>query len=168
MIAENTAEILSNMMVPTTSAELFKKIKNNTSSHIPDPETLSKLIYSTRSKGLLQTYEAGSKKLHQVTYQGLDELEKFNKSIKPIEQVEPVEQVEPIEQVAPIEPVAQAIDPKALLLKVIAHIDSLPGLPVIKDKQIKIDTLARLGEIVSSDISAVLANIIEDLKGANG
>ena len=183
MIQPNYAELLTILReAPNsgiTTAEIFKMASENIESQIPDPEQLSKMIYANRVKGFLTTSEAKGKKVHQITPEGITALAEFNgleteKPSKPemSETKEPLTMTEDNlleEKISPeelfyLDPSNEFENAMIIIASSLREIRSQPIPVKIEHKSKKIDTLTRLGALMSDDIKLIFDEIINDLE----
>lgn len=180
MLNENHEEILKilnnapNKGLSTT--EIFKAVCENHQTQIPDPEALSKMIYSIRAKGYITTSEAGKNKAHKITKTGIQELNISNavndvtpKKIEP-EIIATKYHENDFDDDMPDGDDPFYLDPsneieKAMILVASSLREAItrPEPVTIARKEHKIATLNRLGALMSDDIRDIFNDISNDL-----
>ena len=186
MITKKFAEVLTALSLDINSglstANIFNVTKEHKDSLITDPESLSKLIYSIRGQKLITTSD-GKVKVHQITTLGISALNDFNLFVELKAEIEvPVNAAELATITYPLSTIIDTIMEPALVvatepvnlkmddeiaLNILAEtIRKLkaqkPALQIVRKSE-KMETLNRLGALMSDDIKAVFDEIRHDL-----
>jgi DNA-binding PadR family transcriptional regulator len=180
MIPQSHAELLTILIDAPTSglmtSEIFKIACDNTSTQIPDPESLSKMLYSVRSKGFI-TSSDGKKRVHKITPKGIYALDDFNgvadfdapNEINETEETALMtvdNMLEGICQESPflLDPNNELDAPFISIITALREAQSRPEPIKIERKDDKISTLRRLGALMSDDIKLIFDDIVADLE----
>jgi len=169
----------------STTAFLFKSACECSTSQIPDPSSLSKIIYEARGKGLLTSSVGGKVKCHQITGKGVeelmkneqknvgkviyydDDLDKFVMTTEPSQPIEPTEH-EQTDQTCynsyTLDSAINTIQSEFNVVRAKLFAEQTKNSKKIEHKQQKIDTLSRLGALMSDDIKLIFDQIISDLE----
>jgi hypothetical protein len=181
MINQNYAEILTIIAAHPKgigSRDIFKITANNLDTEISSPEHVSKAINQLRCKyNAVVSSDYNNKNVHKITKQGIEELNNYNLSLefKTIEHSGIAELIDeefnqPIDSTT-LDPMdSTTLDPmdsidQALLQirSLIKSAENVIPAPEITGKDIKIQTLERLGNLMSEDIKAIFDDIANDI-----
>jgi len=181
MIIPSHAELLTILSNAPNSglstAEIFKIACDSKNTQIPDPESVSKMLYTVRGKKLITTSD-GKVRMHKITQKGIAALDEFNGvTIQEEPKLELIEtngkeatmtadnllegsQVEPPFLLDP------ANEQDAQFISIITALREAQNRPKpfkIERKEEKVVTLLRLGALMSDDIKIIFDDIIADL-----
>jgi len=178
MIIPSHAELLTILSNAPNSglstSEIFKIACDSKNTQIPDPESVSKMLYTVRGKKLI-TSSDGKVRMHKITQKGMAALDEFNGvTIQEKPASELIETTDTMTSNKLIEwnemPCPLMLDPNdkqdAQFISIITTLREAQNRPKpfkIERKGEKVVTLLRIGALMSEDIKSVLNDIIADL-----
>jgi hypothetical protein len=166
-----------------TTAQLVKECRKKAGSEITDVAQVSTLVYSLRGYKHLTTSDASGGKVHRITALGktkLIESENEESGSSAVTDKQSIDDL--VEEEIRQETEAELMgDPESsenitldgnneleaafiTIISALKAASSIKPAPVIERKEQKIDTLQRLGALMSDDIRFVLTEIVCDLE----
>lgn len=151
-----------------TTNKLLKVCREKPGSELPNSnDVISKIVYSLRQTGLIATSDASGGKVHKITAKGTAAVIEYEGYHLVKATTEPESIKDSSDNVIPfyLDPCIPVEYQIIELINTIKSINNKPEpTPEIQDKAKKIDTLNRLGNILSDDIKTILDEISADLE----